>query len=348
MSLAATRSRAANADAGERRHQGERDNNRTPQLRLDLQPEPKQEPLPPLKWLLLPDIDRFAHPAEVELARLLTFYGVRWAYEPTTFALRWDDSGRPEQLVTPDFYLPDHDLYLELTTMRQRLVTRKNRKFRLLREQYPNVRVRILYLRDFERLRRTYGPVERREEPEIRVGAPLFAAEELETRVAELAQQLVASWDAHRLTEQLQRPLLLGVGEGSHRFLTTLGAHVRALGQAVDLDRIDLTTIIDQPSGARARVSRHPSAPIAGRPVVVVQEVLSSGFSAVFLDVWLRRHGALWVDVCALLDREAARILDVPHTYRGFPAPDVSLAGFGLTRWRDYQNLPYIAEIEEE
>jgi bifunctional protein TilS/HprT len=339
MSLAATGTRAA--DAGERRHQGEHDNR--PQLPLDTGQEPKQESLPPLKWLLQPDVDRFAHPAEIELARLLTFYGIRWAYEPTTFALRWDANGRPEELVTPDFYLPDHNLYLELTTMRQRLVTRKNRKFRLLREHYPNVRVRILYLRDFERIQRTYGSPTG--EDAGRVGAVIYASEELEMRVSELAEEVVAAWETLRLDDRVQRPMLLGVGKGSGRFLELLGGHVRARGLAVDLDRIDLTTL---PSGARVRVSRRPSASVAGRPVIVVQEVLSTGLSAAFLEGWLRRHGALWVDVCALLDREAARILDVPLTYRGFAAPDVSLAGFGLTRWREYQDLPYIAEIERK
>src|SRR5262245_49014237 len=106
--------------------------------------EPRQELLPPLKWQLQPAGKRFAHPAEVIFARLLTFYGIRWSYEPTTFAVRWASDGRPQEFVTPDFFLPDYQLYVELTTMRQRLVTRKNRKFRLLREQYPNISVRIL------------------------------------------------------------------------------------------------------------------------------------------------------------------------------------------------------------
>ena len=95
---------------------------------VDHEEAPRQELLPPLRWLLQPNDHRFAHPAEIELARLLTFYGLRWAYEPTTFAVRWGRDGRPVEFVTPDFYLPEHDLYLELTTMRQRLVTRKNRK----------------------------------------------------------------------------------------------------------------------------------------------------------------------------------------------------------------------------
>ena len=61
------------------------------------------------------------------------------------------------EATAPDFYLPDHDVYLELTTMRQSLVTRKNRKIRKLRERYPDVKVKLFYKRDFERLAEKYG-----------------------------------------------------------------------------------------------------------------------------------------------------------------------------------------------
>lgn len=310
----------------------------------DEEREPKQEFLPPLRWLLQPDAKRFAHPAEVELARLLTFYGVRWAYEPTTFAVRWGSDGLPEEFVTPDFYLRDHDLYLELTTMRQRLVTRKNRKFRLLREQYPNVRVRMLYLRDYERLRDVYGigSVER----ETRIGSVLLAERDVETRIAELARQLSESWATRYPAHRDQRPLLLGLGSGSERFLGSLGKSVLQQGTAVDLDRVELTALTGETVAERVRLSRGPGASVSGRMVVIVQEVLSSGLSAAYLHGWLQRHGAAAVDVCALLDREAARVVDVPVTCRGFAAPDVALAGYGLARRREYRDLPYIAEIE--
>ena len=65
--------------------------------------------------------------------------------------------GNPRAAFTPDFYLSDHDLYLEVTTLRQSLVTRKNRKVRQLREQQPDIQVRILYQRDIERLFATHA-----------------------------------------------------------------------------------------------------------------------------------------------------------------------------------------------
>jgi hypothetical protein len=95
---------------------------------------------------------RFANDAERECARLLDFYGVPWEYEPRTFALEEAEDGRVTEAFTPDFYLPEQDLYVEVTVMKQALVTRKNRKLRKLRERYPDVRIKLFYRRDIERL----------------------------------------------------------------------------------------------------------------------------------------------------------------------------------------------------
>ena len=72
--------------------------------------------------------------------------------EPTTFVLETDEEGRVIEAFTPDFYLPEQDLYLEITVMKQQLVTRKNRKLRKLRERYPDVNAKLFYKRDLERL----------------------------------------------------------------------------------------------------------------------------------------------------------------------------------------------------
>ena len=83
---------------------------------------------------------------------MLDYYDVAWEYEPRTFVLEEDDDGRVLEAFTPDFYLPDQDLYVEITAMKQSLVTRKNRKLRKLRERYPDVRIKLFYRRDLERL----------------------------------------------------------------------------------------------------------------------------------------------------------------------------------------------------
>lgn len=99
---------------------------------------------------------RFAHASEREFAKLLDFYTVRWEYEPRSFPLERDAEGRVVESFSPDFYLPDLDLYIELTTLKQSLVTRKNRKVRRVRELYPGVRLMILYARDFRKLLAKY------------------------------------------------------------------------------------------------------------------------------------------------------------------------------------------------
>ena len=80
---------------------------------------------------------------------MLDFYAIAWEYEPRTFVLMRDRDGKPVQAFTPDFYLPAYDLYIEITTLNQKLVTKKNRKVRRLRERYPEVRCKIFYQRDY-------------------------------------------------------------------------------------------------------------------------------------------------------------------------------------------------------
>lgn len=102
----------------------------------------------------------FAHASEREFARVMDFYQVRWQYEPRTFPVNWNTEGVVTEAFTPDFYLPDLDLYIELTTMRQSLVTRKNRKIRKLRKLYPDIHIKILYERDYRSLIQKYGLAE--------------------------------------------------------------------------------------------------------------------------------------------------------------------------------------------
>ncbi len=100
---------------------------------------------------------RFAHNSERQFAKLLDFYAIAWEYEPRTFVLAHDRDGNPAQAFTPDFYLPAYDLYIEITTLNQKLVTKKNRKARRLVELHPEVSVKVLYQRDYLQLLVKYG-----------------------------------------------------------------------------------------------------------------------------------------------------------------------------------------------
>jgi cytidylate kinase len=103
----------------------------------------------------------FANQSEEMFANLLDFYRIAWEYEPRSFPVQYDADGRVLESFTPDFYLPEFDLYLELTTMKQSLVTKKNRKVRLLRELYPKLNIQVFYQKDFENLIFKYGLADR-------------------------------------------------------------------------------------------------------------------------------------------------------------------------------------------
>ena len=157
---------------------------------------------------------KFAHPSESEFARILDFYGVRWSYEPRSFPLRWEGD-RTVEMFTPDFYLTDLELYVELTTLRQKLVTEKNHKLRLMRELYPDVNVKLLYKRDYRRLlaRYGYGPLAQRDIQGI--DRVLIDAERIKNRVDELGRQISLDYMG-------TQPVLVGVLTGVLCFMADL------------------------------------------------------------------------------------------------------------------------------
>lgn len=99
----------------------------------------------------------FAHPTEETFARILDYYGIEWEYEPRTFPLEWDAEGNVTEAFSPDFYLPQQNLYIELTTLRPQLTTRKNRKLRRMQELYPSENVKLFKRRDIRNLMVKYG-----------------------------------------------------------------------------------------------------------------------------------------------------------------------------------------------
>jgi cytidylate kinase len=108
-----------------------------------------------------PKRKEFSHPSEEVFANLLDFYRIPWDYEPRSFPLQWDKDGKVLEAFTPDFYLPEFDLYVELTTMKQANVTKKNRKVRLLRAIYPHINIQVFYQKDVQDLVLKYGLPER-------------------------------------------------------------------------------------------------------------------------------------------------------------------------------------------
>lgn len=94
----------------------------------------------------------FGHESEKEFAKILDMHHIKWDYEPSEFPLEWDPEGNVIMAFRPDFYLTEHDTYVELTTMKRKYTTEKNKKVRLLQELYPHIKIKIVYKKDFEQL----------------------------------------------------------------------------------------------------------------------------------------------------------------------------------------------------
>jgi len=115
---------------------------------------PKTEKTSPRIASSLPE---FAHPAEKTFSTILDYYGIEWEYEPRTFPLDWDENNHISEAFSPDFYLPHQDLYIELTTLRPKLVNHKNRKIRRMKELYPEIQVKLVKRREMRDLMIKFG-----------------------------------------------------------------------------------------------------------------------------------------------------------------------------------------------
>jgi hypothetical protein len=102
----------------------------------------------------------FIHPVEAAFARILDFYGITWEYEPRTFPLEWDDDGNVMVAFKPDFYLPQQNLYVELTTLRPKLTLKKNRKLKRVQELYPDIHIKLFKRRELRNMMLRFGMVE--------------------------------------------------------------------------------------------------------------------------------------------------------------------------------------------
>src|SRR5712664_2017429 len=162
----------------------------------------------------------FAHPSEQEFARFLDYYRIRWVYEPVSFPIAWEGT-RVAAMFTPDFYLPEHDLYIELTTMKQSLVKHKNRKLRMLRELYPELNVRLLYRKDYQQLlaKAGYSALEVQHLRKEDVGEILISPVELETRLRALGRKISRDYRGQSL-------VLVGVLKGITFFLADLARQI--------------------------------------------------------------------------------------------------------------------------
>ena len=279
---------------------------------------------------------RFAHESEEEFARILDFYGVAWQYEPRSFPLREED-GRVVEAFTPDFYLPELELYVELTTLKQRLVTEKHRKLRQFQERYPELQIKLLPQSDYLSLLAKYGFGPFSEVEVEGIHEVLISATELERRVGELGAQLSRDY-------QGKEPLLIGVLRGVTCFMADLMRHISL---PVAIDFMAISSYEGERSGA-VRIVKDLEEPLAGRDVLVVEDIVDTGMTLNTLLQGLRLRGPDSLKVCTLLDKRARRLVDAPLDYVGFEVPDEFVVGYGLDFRQKFRNLPFIATLKRD
>lgn len=90
----------------------------------------------------------FAHYSEKLFAEHLNLFDINWIYEPKSFPLKWG-SGAIKMMFTPDFYLPEYNTYIEITTMDQKLITKKQKKIKLARKLYPQTSFKLINEKEF-------------------------------------------------------------------------------------------------------------------------------------------------------------------------------------------------------
>jgi hypoxanthine phosphoribosyltransferase len=278
----------------------------------------------------------FAHNAEYEFARILDFYGIDWQYEPRTFPLRWE-RGHVTEAFTPDFFLPDLNLYVELTTLKSGLTAEKNRKMRLIKEMYPGTNIIMLKKHDYLRLlaKYGYGTLSPDEAPDI--DRVLIPTAKLQKRVAELGAQISRDYTG-------KEPVLVGVLRGVMCFISDLMREI-TVPMAVDFMAISSY----EGNGASAvRIHKDLDENIKGRDVILVEDIVDTGMTLNHVIDYLNTKRPASVRVCALLDKRARRIADVPVEYVGFEIPDEFVVGYGLDYHQRFRNLPFVAILKHE
>ena len=278
----------------------------------------------------------FAHPSEEDFARILDFYGVAWDYEPRSFPLREED-GRVVEAFTPDFYLVDLQLYVELTTLKQSLVTDKHRKLRMFQERYPDIQVKLLHKSDYLSLLAKYGFGPFSEVEVESIHEVLISATELERRVEELGAQISRDYRG-------KEPLLIGVLRGVTCFMADLMRHI-SLPIAIDFMAI---SSYEGTAGGAVRILKDLDTPLIDRDVLVVEDIVDTGMTLNTLLRGLELRGPASLKVCTLLDKRARRLADTPIAYVGFEIPDEFVVGYGLDFQQKYRNLPFIATLKRD
>ena len=250
--------------------------------------------------------------------------------------MRWEN-GHVTEAFTPDFYLPDLDLYVELTTLKSNLTAEKNRKMRAMNELFPEINIIMLKKRDYLRLlaKYGYGAIAPGQVPDI--DRVLITATKLQQRVQELGEQITKDYAG-------KEPVLVGVLRGVLVFIADLMRQI-SLPTSVDLMSI---SSYDGNGSAAVRIQKDLDLNIKGRHVILIEDIVDTGMTLNTLIDYLQTKRPASLKVCTLLDKRARRLINVPLEYVGFEIPDEFVVGYGLDFNQRFRNLGFIATLKHE
>ena len=241
------------------------------------------------------------------------------------------------EAFSPDFYLPDLNMYVELTTLKPGLTAEKNRKMRLIKELYPGTNIIMLKKQDYLRLlaKYGYGPLSADQVPDI--DRVLITTGRLQKRVAELGAQISHDYTGKEL-------VMVGVLRGVLCFIADIMRHV-SVPSAVDLMAI---SSYDGNGSNAVRILKDLDENIKGRDVLLVEDIVDTGMTLNHIVDYLSTKKPASIKICTLLDKRARRIVNVPLDYVGFEIPDEFVVGYGLDFNQRFRNLPFVAVLKHD
>ena len=174
--------------------------------------------------------------------------------------------------------------------------------------------------------------------PEPKIGEILVQQDDLQHRVRELAEEISRDYEGRHL-------FLVGVLKGAVFFLSDLMRHV---GVPCEVDFMAVSSYgSSTDSSGVVRILKDLDAPIEGRDVLIVEDIVDSGLTLSYLLRTLRARDPASLEVCALLTKPERRKSNVPIKYVGFEIPNRFAIGYGLDHAERFRNLPFVAVLQE-
>ncbi len=278
----------------------------------------------------------FGHPSEEQFARLLDFYRIEWLYEPRSFPLAWEGK-KIFEMFTPDFYLPDLDLYVELTTSKQSLITEKNRKIRLLKELYPEIKIKLLNKGDYLKMLAKYGHGTLGLDKTEGIDRVMFTQAQVQQRIKVLANRISRDYAGKPL-------VLVGVLKGVICFASDL---MRNISLPLKIDFMAVS-YFDTSDRQPVNITKDLDVNIRNKDVLMVEDIVDTGMTLNYILGHLSSRHPASLKVCTLLDKKVRRLANVPLDYIGFEIPDEFVVGYGLDNNDEYRNLPFIGVLKSK